>query len=153
MKHYGPDAVVTFEEAALAYAQDGGEKRFLVKMAEQLQGKVLREITPRMIRDAARRAYPNAKPATVNRQGIGPARAVMNYGHSQGWCGALRVEGFPVAAPQKRAVGQDYLDALRPHLPARAYALLMFLHYTGRRVGDAITLTPEQIDGLRVTFP
>lgn len=152
IKHYGPEAVVTFDEAALAYAQDGGEVRFLTKMAEQLAGKVLREITPKMIRDAARRAYPEAKPATVNRQGIVPARAVMNYGHAQGWCAPIRVEGFPVDAPNKRAVGQDYLDAMRPHLPARAYALLMFLHYTGRRVGEAIAMTPEQIDGLRVTF-
>lgn len=152
IKHYGPEAVVTFDEAALAYAQDGGEVRFLTKMAEQLAGKVLREITPKMIRDAARRAYPLAKAATVNRQGIVPARAVMNYGHAQGWCAPIRVEGFPVDQPQKRAVGQDYLDAMRPHLPARAYAMLMFLHYTGRRVGEAIDMTPGQIDGLRVTF-
>lgn len=152
IKHYGPEAVVTFDEAALAYAQDGGEVRFLTRMAEMLAGKVLREITPKMIRDAARRAYPEAKPATVNRQGIVPARAVMNYGHAQGWCAPIRVEGFPVDLPNKRAVGQEYLDAMRPHLPARAYALLMFLHYTGRRVGEAIAMKPEQIDGLRVTF-
>lgn len=75
IKHYGPEAVVTFDEAALAYLQDGGEARFVVKIAEQLSGKVLREITPKMIRDAARRAYPTAKAATVNRQGIVPARA------------------------------------------------------------------------------
>jgi hypothetical protein len=152
MKHYGPEAVVTFDEAALAYAQDGGESRFLVKVAEQLQGKVLREITPRMIREAARRAYPTAQPSTLNRQGVVPARAVMNYGHAQGWCPPMRVEGFPVAPPKKQAVDQDYLDALRPHLPPRAYALLMFLHYTGRRVGEAISLTPEQISGDRVMF-
>lgn len=152
IKHYGPEAVVTFEEAALAYAEDGGEDRFLLKMAEQLSGKVLREITPKMIRDAARRAYPDAKPATVNRQGIVPARAVLNYGHAQGWCAPIRVEGFPVDRPSKQAVGQDYLDAMRPHLPARAYALLMFLHYTGRRVGEAIAMQPGQIAGTRVTF-
>lgn len=152
IKHYGPEAVVTFDEAALAYLQDGGEARFVVKIAEQLSGKVLREITPKMIRDAARRAYPTAKAATVNRQGIVPARAVMNYGHAQGWCAPIRVEGFQVDPPKKRAVGQDYLEAMRPHLPARAYVLLMFLHYTGRRVGEAIAMTPEQIDGRRVTF-
>lgn len=153
VKHYGAEAVVTFEEAALAYAGDGGEARFLVKIAEQLHGKVLREITPRMIRDAAKRAYPTAKPATVNRQGIGPARAVLNYGHAQGWCAPIRVEGFEVTQPRKKAVGQDYLDALRPYLPARMYALLMFLHYTGRRIGEALDITPDQIDGVRVFLP
>jgi integrase len=152
IKHYGPESVVTFDEAALAYAQDGKEARFLVKIAEQLSGKVLREITPKMIRDAARRAYPTAKNATINRQGIVPARAVLNYGHAQGWCAPIKVEGFPVDPPQKKAVGQTYLDALRPHLPDRAYALLMFLHYTGRRVGEAIAMRPEQITGTRVIF-
>jgi len=152
IKHYGPESVVTFDEAALAYAQDGKEGRFLFKIAEQLSGKVLREITPKMIRDAARRAYPTAKNATVNRQGIVPARAVLNYGHAQGWCAPIKVEGFPVEPPQKKAVGQAYLDALRPHLPDRAYALLMFLHYTGRRVGEAIAMRPEQITGTRVIF-
>lgn len=153
IKHYGAEAVVTFDEAALAYAQDGGETRFLVRVAEQLQGRILREITPKMIRDAARRAYPNATNATVNRQGITPARAVMNYGHAQGWCSPIRVEGLPVDRARKVAVGPEYIEALRPHLPIRAYAILLFLHSTGRRVGEALAMTPDQIDGARVTFP
>lgn len=153
VKHYGAEAVVTFDEAALAYVQDGGEARFIVPMATQLQGKVLREITPKMIRDAARRAYPTAKNATVNRQGIGPARAVMNYGHEQGWCAPIRVEGFKVDQVTKKAVGHAYLDALRPHLPEALYALMMFLQFTGRRVGEALALTPDQIKGARAYFP
>lgn len=153
VKHYGPEAVVTFEEAALAYAQDGGEDRFLVKISEQLAGKVLREITPRMIRDAARKSYPGASNATLNRQGIVPARAVLNYGHAQGWCPPIRVESFPTTQKVKKAVGQGYLTAMRPHLPAPAYALMMFLHYTGRRVSEAIDLRPEQIEGVRVSLP
>lgn len=153
VKHYGAEAVVTFDEAALAYAQDGGESRYLVKMAERLQGLVLREITPKMIRDMARRCYPNAKASTVNRQGIVPARAVMNYGHSQGWCHPIRVEGFAVTAPVRKAVTQAYLDAIQPHLPPRLYALVLFLHYTGRRLGEALAIKPEQIDGATVFIP
>lgn len=152
LHHYGAEAVVTFDEAALAYARDGGETRFLVQVAEQLKGRVLREITPNMIRDAARRAYPNAKPATLNRQGIVPARAVLNYAHTQGWCGAVRVKSFDVPVTRKVAVTQAYLDALRPHIPHRAWALMMFLHYTGRRVGEALALTPDRLNGTRAVF-
>lgn len=152
LHHYGAEAVVTFDEAALSYARDGGEARFLVKVAEQLKGKVLREITPNMIRDAARRAYPNAKPATLNRQGIVPARAVMNYAHKQGWCGAIRVQSFDVPTTRKVAVTQSYLDALRHHIPQRTWALLMFLHYTGRRVGEALALTPDRLNFDRAVF-
>lgn len=151
--HYGPEAVVTFDEAAVAYANDGGEVRFLVPISTQLQGKVLREITPKMIRDAARRAYPNAKNSTLNRQGITPARAVLNYAHSQGWCAPVKVDGFPVEKTRKQAVEQGYLDALRPHLPTKIYALLMFLHYTGRRVGEAIEMEWANVDGPRVFIP
>lgn len=151
--HYGPEAVVTFAEAAVAYAENNGELRFLDRMVVQLGDKLLREITPRAIAEAARRAYPAAAPATVNRQGITPARAVMNYGHSQGWCAPIRVDGLPVPPAKKVAVDQGYLDALKPHIPHRAYALLTFLHYTGRRVGDAIALTPDRLAGDRAFFP
>ncbi|MBL3585778.1 tyrosine-type recombinase/integrase [Rhodovulum sulfidophilum] len=144
---YGPQEVVTFAECALAYAEDGGEVRFIVKMTEQLGTMKLRDITPKAIRDAARRAYPRASNATLNRQGVTPARAVMNFGHEQGWCGAVRVRSFPVEKPRRKAVGREYLELLRPHLPDRLFALMLYLHQTGRRVGDAIELPPEARDG------
>lgn len=143
---YGADHVLTFDECALAYAEDGGDTRFLVKITEQLTGQRLKDITPAEIRAAAKRAYPSASPATQNRQGITPAKAVINYGHAQGWCGRITVRSFPVPRPKRRAVEAAYLEALRPAVPLRLYALMLFLHQTGRRVGDAIDLTPEHLD-------
>lgn len=143
---YGAEAVLTFAEAALAYAQDGGETRFLVPMTRQLGDLRLPAVTPHAIRAAARAAYPDAAAATLNRQGITPARAVMNYAAAQGWCAPIRVRAFPARSPARRAVDRSYLDALQPHLPARAFALMLFLHQTGRRVGDAVALQPGDID-------
>ncbi len=143
---YGPEAVVTFDAAALAYAEDGGDTRFLVKITEQLTGTPLRDITPRMVREAARHAYPNASNSTCNRQGITPARAVINYAHDQGWCAPIKVRAFPVEKPKKKAVGHEYLAELQPHLPVNLFALMLFLHTTGRRVGDAVFLEPSDID-------
>ncbi len=150
---YGAEAAVTFEDAALAYANDGGETRFLVKVTERLTGKLLRDVTPNMIRQAAREAYPDAGPATLNRQAITPAAAVVNYGHAQGWCAPIRVKRFPVEKPERRAVGSEYLDKLRPHLPVNLYALMLFLHQTGRRVGDAIGLTPDRVKDGKAYIP
>lgn len=147
---YGPEHVVTFGEAALAYAKDGGDIRFLEAITTQLDAMPLKSITPKEIRDAARRAYPKASPATWNRQGITPARAVINYAHAQGWCGAIKVRSFDSPKPRRQAVTRDYIDALRPHMPTRAYAVLLFLHTTGRRVGEALALTPNDRDGNRV---
>lgn len=143
---YGPGHTVTFAECALAYAKDGGEARFLVKVTEQLGARRLQDITPRDVRQAARDAYPSAAPATVNRQGIVPAQAVINYGHAQGWCNPIRVQSLPVQKARKTAIGRPYLDALRPHLPQALFALMLFLYTTGRRVGDALALQRDDID-------
>lgn len=150
---YGAEAVVTFEECALHYAEDGGEAKFLVQITEQLAGKKLRDITPKMIRDAARRAYPEAANATVNRQAITPARAVINYGHEQGWCPPIKVKGFSVEKPKRKAVTIEHIEQMRGHMPARLYALMLFLHQTGRRVSEALAMTPDQIQGDRVFIP
>lgn len=143
---YGPGQTITFAEAALAYARDGGEARFLVRVTEVLGGRRLQAITPRDVREAARKAYPHGAPATVNRQGIVPAQAVINYGHAQGWCNPIRVRGLAVPKVRKTAVGRPYLDALRPYLPLRLFALMIFLHTTGRRSGDALALVVDDVD-------
>ena len=143
---YGADHVLTFEECALAYVQDGGESRFILPISTALAGRRLKDITPKDVRDAAKAAYPNAAPATLNRQAITPARAVINYGHSQGWCQAIKVRSFPVERPRRQAVGRPYLDKLRPHLPLPLFTLMLFLHTTGRRIGDALSLDVGDID-------
>lgn len=137
---------MTFEECALAYVNDGGEARFIVPISTALAGRKLKHITPKDVRDAARQAYPNASPATLNRQAITPARAVINYGHAQGWCAAIKVRSFPVTKPKRQAVSRAYLDTLRPHLPTPMFALMLFLHTTGRRIGDALGLTVADVD-------
>jgi len=143
---YGVEAVMTFDEAALHYAEDGGETRYLVKITEQLAGVLLRSVNPQTIRQAAKKAYPNAKNATINRQGIVPARAVINYAHAQGWCAPVKVKAFPIEKPIREAVGVEYLATLQPHLPVHTFALMLFLHTTGRRIGEAVKLTPEDVD-------
>ena len=143
---YGASAVMTFDQAAVAYAEDGGEARFLVKISEQLAGLSLHSITPQMVRNAAKKAYPTGEPSTRNRQGVTPAQSVINYAHQQGWCGPIRVKRFTETKPQREAVGVEYLVALEPHAPVNLFALMLFLHTTGRRVGDAINLKPDDLD-------
>lgn len=150
---YGPEEIVTFDAAAVAYAEDGGEVRFLMKMAEQFQGVRLRDIKPRDIRDAAKKAYPGAKEPTWNRQGVTPAQAVINWAHEQGWCAPIQVKRFKVEKPKRKAVGPEYLDLLEPHLPDRLFALMLFLQVTGRRVGEALAMEPGWIKGNRVHIP
>ena len=143
---YGASAVMTFDQAAVAYAEDGGEARFLVKISEQLAGLSLHSITPQIVRNASKKAYPNHTAATRNRQGITPAASVINYAHQQGWCGPISVKRFPVDKPKREAVGIEYLATLESHAPPNLFALMLFLHTTGRRVGDAMGLKLDDID-------
>lgn len=151
--HYGAEAVMTFDAGAVAYASHGGETRYLMPIARMLEGVRLKDINSATIRDMAVKLYPKAKPATRNRQAITPAQAVINFCHEQGWCPPIRVSRFPVEKPKRKAVRADYLEALKPHLPHRLYVLMMFLHQTGRRVGEAVGLEPEWIVGRVVHIP
>ncbi len=143
---YGAGAVVTFDECALAYAKNGGETRFLEKVAKALVGRQLQGITPEDIRDLSVAHYPKGSAATRNRQFIAPASAVINYGHQRGWCGPIKVARFTEAKRRKTSVGREYLDKLQPHLPAPLYAMMMTMQTTGRRVGDMLALTVQDVD-------
>lgn len=65
--------------------QDGGEARYILSMVCALKGRTLREITMKLERDVARKAYSKAGNATINRQGITSARALINYDQELGW--------------------------------------------------------------------
>lgn len=148
---YGAEKVVTFAEAALSYAEDGGDTRFIIKITEQIGDMRLRDVTPKVIRDAAKRAYPGTANSTINRQGITPARAVINYAHEQGWCAPIKVKQLPTEKPKRKAVSRDYLEDMREYLPPRLYTLMLFLRQTGRRVSEAIALKPDDRNGFSLT--
>lgn len=143
---YGVEAVVTFDQAAIKYVEDGGDARFIVRVTELLNGVRIADIKPLDVRATAKKAYPNCAPATRNRQGITPIQAVINYAHEQGWCSPIKVKRFEVKKPKRKAVGIEYLLALQQHAPVNLFALMLFLHTTGRRVGDAIALKPDDLD-------
>lgn len=75
---------VTFAEAALAYMEDGGERRFMVPILRHFgEDTLIRQIDAETIRSAARALYPNATDQTRHRQAVTPIRAVLNH-HERG---------------------------------------------------------------------
>jgi integrase len=71
----------TFGGAALAYLKKGGERRFLVPIIEHFQDTPLKQITQVELDTAAIALYPDALPATLNRNFYSPTIAVL---HSAG---------------------------------------------------------------------
>lgn len=148
---YGEEAVRTFEEAALSYQEQGGESRYLAKIIKHFRGRAIGSIKPAEVRQMSMRLYPDGLPATRNRQGIIPARAVINHAHDLGWCGPMKVKAFDVPKPRKhKPVDRTWMDAFMveadqsqlPHLSA----LVLFMHQTGARVSEAINLMGEHVD-------
>lgn len=148
---YGDEAVRLFEEAALSYLNQGGEGRFLPAILKHFQNRKVASIKPGEIRDMALKIYPNAKPATRNRQALIPARAVINHAHSLGWCQPITVQMFEVAKSRKhKPVDDDWLTAFlaqadKDKLP-HVSAIVLFMNQTGARVAEAVNLLGEHVD-------
>jgi integrase len=141
-----------FEDAALAYLEDGHDGRFLEPLLKHFRGRSLQSITPKDIRDAAKTLYPKGGAATRNRQGIAPARAIINHAAQEGWCNPITVKQFSVEKPKRIAVGPDWILAFQREAERRGNKrlslLCRFLFETGTRITEAVRLIPADVDHL-----
>lgn len=151
--NYGEETVRTFQEAAVSYLEAGGEGRFMPPLLRHFRDRPVGKITPGEIKEAARKLYPHAKPATRNRQVVVPVRAVLNHAHEHGWCAAIRVARFEEKETDKAeriAVDRDWLNAFMaaaherglPHLAA----LELFMFQTAARLSEACRLDWGDVD-------
>lgn len=136
----------TFEQAVIAYVEDGGEARFLAPALDYFAGWELRHITPAAIRKAASDLYPGTSASTRNRQGIVPVQSVVNHAHQQGWCPPIRVKRLPEKKPERRVVAREWLDALMAEAAPNTAALALFMFQTGARIGEAVDLEWSDVD-------
>lgn len=148
---YGEESVRTFEDAAISYMEQGGERRFLAPLIRYFRGRNLNSIKPADIRETALKLYPKAAASTRNRQVIVPVRAVLLHAHDRGWCGAVKVKQFETPKSRKHTpVDRQWLDAFMaeadksgmPHLSA----IVLFMNQTGARVSEAVNLLGEHVD-------
>ena len=140
----------TFAEAVLTYIESGGERRFLSPLLEIFGERPIDEILQDDIDDAARRLLPGRAPATLNRQIYAPMSAVLK---AAGVHTKIRRRKEGERAPRwlTPSEAKRLVDACNPSLRP----LVIFLLYTGARVGEALWLDWSCVD-LRqghVTFP
>lgn len=150
---FGPEAVLTFGSAAGFYLDAGKSDRYLTPIFNKWEKRLVRDIKPGHVQDLARQLYPNAGPATRNRQVIAPVQAVINHSAKRGLCAPIRIERFFVPKHQPAVATMDWLnrfmDAASPHLAA----LACFMAMTGARVSEAIRLDWEDVDlGARIAL-
>ena len=59
----------------------------------------------------ARKLYRGAASATLNRQGIVPAQAIINYAANLEWCARIRVKRFKVDTKRKTPATRGWVEA------------------------------------------
>ena len=147
---YGRGHRTSFREAAELYLKHRSNARFIAPIVELFGDKMVSEIIPLNIREAADQLMPHAMGSTKNRQVIGPARAIINHGADIGICNPIKVPQFATQKPVRRAVDPDWILKFRraaqdrglPHLAA----LCLFMFETGARIGEATRLQRDAVD-------
>ncbi len=137
---YGRAATATFAEAAASYLQNGGSRRFMEPVIKFFGTKALAKIDQTAIQAGANKLYPNASPATRNRQFFTPALAVIRHAAKQGLCTAPVIER-PKAKPGRiRWITPEEAERLISACSEHLRPLVIFLLYTGCRLGEALWL-------------
>lgn len=132
----------TFASAALAYMKAGGERTYMTRLLEHFGETALSRIDQAAIQAAADALYPDRSPATRNRQVFTPVGAVLNHYDP---AHALRLRRPKM--PDGRVRWLEPEEARR--LIANAgelRALVIFLLYTGCRLGEALGLDWQNIN-------
>ncbi|WP_431105309.1 tyrosine-type recombinase/integrase [Sinorhizobium meliloti] len=151
---FGKKINVTFEQAAKAYIDGGGSKRFLPRILAALGSRPLRKIKQNDLDSLARKLHPDAAPETLNRQCYTPFIAIWNHAVTNEWADLRkwqrprRVRGTATRKDLSRSGSQpvdyDRASLFVSHMsPAPAMAMTA-LFYTGLRPIELFTL--EQSD-------
>lgn len=146
-----PTTSKSFAEAAASHIEHGGEARYLPRIVAHFGDKPLAEIFPFDIKQMARALYPDASNATLNRQALAPARAVMIHAYERGWCGYTRLRRYREDTPKRREPASTaWLHAFVRQAvhdgQAKLAALVLFMATSGARVTEAINLRWSEVD-------
>lgn len=142
----GPEAVLTFAQAAMLYRAAGKPTRFLEKVEDHWKDTLVKDMTPGAIRQAAIDIYPNAGPATRNRQAIVPTQAIINHAAESELCPHIRVKRFKFETKIKDPASPEWIKAFMSKAEPHLAGLAMFMFATGARISEALNVRWEDVD-------
>jgi integrase len=152
---YGRRFTCTFAEAALSYIEGGGAKRFLEPVVRYFGTTPLARIGQEAIERGARKTYPGTSNATLDRQFFTPASAVLKHAAKRGWCAPLILERPDIPPPAIRWLTLEEANRLIEACGDHLRPLIVFMIYTGARIGEALWLDWRHVNLTRrhVVFP
>ena len=136
----------TFAAAVIAYLEAGGSPRYLDALVVEIGGVHVGAISQKEIDDAAAKLYPLGSPDTRRRQAYVPAAAVLHHAARRGECAWLRVR-LPRANPARtRYLTPEEASRLIGACKPKLRSVVLFLIYTGARLGEALALDWSRVD-------
>lgn len=136
---HGKSATLTFASAALTYIELGGERRFLAKIIRHFgPDTMLNDIDNGTVNDAARAIYPDAAPATINRQLITPISAVINMAADEGMTRHRRFKSRKTPKTPTRWLTPEEAERLLACASDHLRPIIMVLLGTGARTSEAL---------------
>jgi integrase len=152
---HGRRATATFAAAALSYLEHGGSKRFTVPVIRHFGTTPLARIDQDALDQGAKKLYPNASPATRNRQFYAIASSILHHAAKRGWCTPPIIERPPIPLGRIRWLKIDEADSLITACSDHLRPLVIFMLYTGARTGEALWLDWRDVELTRahVQFP
>jgi integrase len=151
---YGRAATASFAEAALSYLQQGGSRKFLQPVIQYFKTTPLAKIDQDAIEEGAGKLFPNASPATRNRNFYTPTLAVLHHAARKKLCARPIVKRPKPSKARVRWLTIEEADRLINATADHLRPLVIFLLYTGARVGEGLWLDWRNVDLARahVTF-
>jgi integrase len=136
----------TFAEAALSYMQAGGDRRPLAPLLRHFGNTRLRYIDQAVIDNAAHTLFPNATPATRNREVYTPVSAVLKHNgiekkirRPKGWRGKRSTSWLEPDQALRLFLAADNIN---PEFGL----FLRVLCYTGMRLSEALGVRLSQVN-------
>jgi integrase len=146
---FGAEATATFVGAAVSYLEAGGEKLYLKPIIARIGSMALAKIDQKLIEKTARELYPEAAPATLNRQVYTPIAAVLNHAAKRGLCTKRMIERPVQPEGRIRWITFEEAERLLAACSDHLRPLVMFLLGTGSRMSEALYLDWREVDLIR----
>lgn len=142
----GPQAVLTFAQAASLYRKAGKGDWFLSPVEDYFKNALVKDINAGTIKQMAVELYPTWGGSSRNRA-LSTAQAVINHAAEMQLCAPIRVKRFDIETKEKIPATPEWLTAFAAHASSphlAAYAWFMF--YTGARPSEAIAVQWADVD-------
>jgi integrase len=142
----GPQAVLTFAQAAMMYRAEGKPTRFLARIEDYWKDTLVKDIKQGAIRTMAMSLYPKATMATRNRQAIVPCQAIINLAADSELCPYIKVKRFKTEKKVKEPFTREWVETFRAHASPQLGALALFMFVTGARVSEALRVRWDDVE-------